>query len=166
MARKAAKWHITALRLWHACIAGAFLVAWLTGDEDTYAMHFFAGYAVVVALAARLLAGVLAPPGSPLGLPRPSLAATKAWLASGRGRNPAFAWLAAAVLIAVAASALSGAAADPLYWLEDLHEGLSEAALWPIFAHIAFVLFIYGGRRLIARFWSASGWGNAARERT
>src|SRR3546814_9516429 len=29
----------TLLRLWHAVFAGGFLVAYLTADEDTYAMH-------------------------------------------------------------------------------------------------------------------------------
>lgn len=28
---------------WHAIISGAFIVAYLSGDEDTYAMHQFAG---------------------------------------------------------------------------------------------------------------------------
>ena len=35
----------------HAAVSGAFLVAYLTGDEDTYGMHLFAGYAVLAALA-------------------------------------------------------------------------------------------------------------------
>ncbi len=150
--RKPSRWQSAALRLWHAWIAGGFLVAWATGDEDTYFMHFFAGYAVLAAVVARLLAGLLAPRGGPLRLPRPSLSAARAWLFDGRGRNPGFAWLGVAVLVMVGLSAASGALADPLHRLEDLHEGLSEAALWPVFAHIAFILFVYGGiRRLVAQ---------------
>lgn len=150
--RWSGRWQLTALRFWHAWIAGAFLIAWLTGDEDTYAMHFFAGYAVVAAVAVRLLIGAVAPAGSMLRLPRPSLVAAKAWLFDGKGRNPGFAWLGTAVLVMVGLSAVTGALADPLHWLEDLHEGLSEAALWPVFAHIVFILFVYGGiRRLVTR---------------
>ena len=36
-------------------------------------------------------------------------------------------------------------------WLEDPHEAMSEASLWVIFGHIAFVTFIYGGKRLLVR---------------
>lgn len=164
-ARKPGRWQFVALRLWHAWIGGGFLVAYLTGDEDTYAMHFFAGYAVVAAVAVRLIAGLLAPAGSPLRLPRPSLAAAKRWLVDRTGRNPGFAWLGIAVLAAVGLSAVSGALADPLPWLEDLHEGLSETALWPVFAHIAFILFVYGGfRRLFARIRATFGAGEATKE--
>lgn len=138
------KRQIALLRLWHAWLAGGFLVAYLTGDENTYAMHFFAGYAVVAALAVRLAAGLLAPQGSLWRLPRPSLS-------PGKGRNPLFAWLAAAVLAGVGLSAVSGALADPIHALEDLHEGLSEFSLWPILLHTGFILYIHGGRRLLGR---------------
>lgn len=141
--RKPGRLQFTLLRLWHAWIAGGFLVAYLTGNEDTYAMHFFAGYAVVAAVAVRLVAGLAAPAGSPWRLPRPRL--------TGNRRNPLFAWLGAAVLVGVGLSAVSGALADPWVWLEDLHEGLSEAALWPVFGHIAFILYVFSGRRLLNR---------------
>ena len=39
------------LKLWHAWLAGGYLVAYVTADEDTYAMHLFAGYAVLAAIA-------------------------------------------------------------------------------------------------------------------
>lgn len=57
-----AKLSLPLLRLWHAALAGGFLVAYLTADEDTYALHLFAGYVVLAAIAVRLLVGVFAPP--------------------------------------------------------------------------------------------------------
>ena len=137
--------HHALLKLWHAWVAGAFLVAYVTADEDTYAMHLFAGYAVLAAIVARLLAGFLAPSTSPLRLPRPSLAG----FGGGKGRHPLFAWLAVALLISVGLAAATGAVADGSPWLEKPHEAISEASLWVIFGHLAFVAFIYGGKRLL-----------------
>lgn len=145
------KIQMKALRLWHAWLAGGFVVAFLTGDEDTYAMHLFSGYAVLAAVAVRLIAGLMAPAGSPWRLPRPSLSALRRWWRDGLGRNPLFAWLGAAVLAAAGLAAVTGALADPWQGWEHLHEGLSEAALWPVFAHIAFVLYVFAGRRLLQR---------------
>ncbi|TAN61508.1 MAG: hypothetical protein EPN20_12330, partial [Magnetospirillum sp.] len=141
------KRHHTLLKLWHAWVAGAFLVAYVTADEDTYAMHLFAGYAVLAAIAARLLAGIFAPASSPLGLPRPSLAS----FSVRKGRHPLFAWLAAALLAAVGLAAATGALADGAPWLEDPHEAIAQASLWVIGGHMAFVAFIYGGKRLLGR---------------
>lgn len=138
----------TLLRLWHAVFAGGFLVAYLTADEDTYAMHQFAGYVVLAALVLRLAVGLLTPVGHPLRLPRPSLGNLRTWLARRRGRNPLFAWFAVALLAVVGAVAMSGAIADYLPPVEHLHEAVAEASLWLIFAHIAFVTVIYSGRRL------------------
>ena len=138
----------TLLRLWHAVFAGGFLVAYLTADDDTYAMHQFAGYVVLAALVLRLLAGLLAPVGHPLRLPRPLLADLRTWLARRRGRSPLFAWFAVALLAVVGTVAASGAVADYLPPVEHLHEAVAEASLWLIFAHIAFVTVIYSGRRL------------------
>jgi len=138
------------LRIWHAVLAGGFLVAYLTADEDTYAMHLFAGYVVLAAIAIRLAAGLFAPPGNPFRLPRPTLRDVLAWLPRRRGRNPFFAWFAAVLLGIVGLAAASGAVADFLPRVEDLHEGVAEAALWVIFGHVAFVVAIYNGRRLTA----------------
>lgn len=146
------KTHHLLLKLWHAWVAGGFLVAWVTADEDTYAMHLFAGYAVLAAVAARLLAAVLAPAGSPLRLSVPGLGASLAWLSRPKGRNPLFGWFAVALLAVVGAAAVTGAVADGAAWMEHPHEEISEASLAVIFAHIAFVAFIYGGKRLLKRF--------------
>lgn len=142
-----------AMRAWHAVIAGGFLVAWLTGDSDEfYIMHQVAGYTVLGAVVLRLVVGMVATK-VPWRLPRPSLASAKAWLATRRGRNPLFAWLAVALLAIVGAAAATGMAAHWLTWVEDLHEGLSEASLWVVFAHIAFILVMFGGRKTLATLW-------------
>lgn len=134
------------LRWWHAWLAGAFVVAWITADEDTYAMHVFAGYAVLAALALRLAAGVLAAKGSPWRLPRPKLA----WR-QGRGRHPLLAWFAAALLITIAAAGLSGWIADAHPWMEHPHEALANLSLWVIGGHVVFVLALFGGKSLRSR---------------
>lgn len=145
------KFHHTLLKVWHAWLAGGFLVAYLTADEDTFAMHQFAGYAVLAAIAVRLLAGIFVSPSSPLRLRRPDIKATVTWFSVRRGRHPLFAWLAAALLIAVGLAAMSGAIADFASWFEDAHEVIVNTALWVIFGHLAFVLFISGGKRYLRR---------------
>ena len=135
------KTHHTLLKLWHAWVAGGFLVAYVTADEDTYSMHLFAGYAVLAAIAVRLLVGIFAPDSSPLRLSNP--------LSAVRRRNPLFAWFAAALLVSVGFAAATGALADGWVWLEKPHEAVAEASLWVIFAHMGFVTFIYGGKRFL-----------------
>lgn len=139
------------LKGWHAWLAGSFLVAYVTADENTYAMHQFAGYAVLVAIVARLAGGLLAPAGSPLRLPRPDPKATLAWLSSRHGRHPLFAWFAAALLLVIGLAALSGAVADSAAWMEHPHEAISEASLWVIFGHLAFVTWMYAGKKWVGR---------------
>ncbi len=136
------------LLLFHATLSGAFLVAYLTGDEDTYRMHVFSGYAALAALAARAFAGLTAAEGSPLRFPRPSAGDVRRWvarLAAGdpqarTARSPLIPWMAAALLIGVGATALSGAVADVVTQVEDLHEALGEAAPWIVLGHVALVL--------------------------
>lgn len=140
---------MTALKTWHAALAGAFIVAYVTAGEDFYAMHQFAGYGVLATIALRLLLGVLADGRGPLRLPRP-LQAVRAWRERRAGRNPLFAMLAAALLATVGAVALSGATADFLPRLEDPHEAIAEASLWLIAGHVAFVFYMYGGRTRLA----------------
>lgn len=136
------------LLFWHAWIGGSYLVAYLTADEDTYGMHLFAGYAVLAAVVVRILLGLIAPKSKLLKLPHPTLGGLRNWFGSGKGRHPLFAWFAATLLIVVGASAATGALSDSLMtWLEDPHEAISEASLWIIFGHIAFVTYIYGGKR-------------------
>lgn len=135
----------TLLKLWHAWLAGGFAVAWATADEDTYAMHLFAGYGVLAAIAVRLLAAALAGKASPWRLPRPRLK----WPA--KGRHPLLAWFAALLLASIGLAAVMGVVADAFPWAEDPHEAASQAALWVIGAHAVFVFVLFGGKRLLAR---------------
>lgn len=133
------------LLLFHATLSGAFFVAWLTGDEDTYGMHLFAGYAMLIALCVRLATGLLAPAGSALRLPQPSLTAVRAWLRrvlgtagpGGAGRSPLYAWMAVAMLGFAAAVAASGWLGDRLSSLEELHAALAGLTPAVIAAHVA-----------------------------
>lgn len=138
------------LLFWHAWLGGSYLVAYLTADEDTYGMHLFAGYAVLAAIVVRILVGLAASDSRLLKLPRPHLGAWRDWFGGGKGRHPFFAWFAAALLVVVGAAAATGALSDSLMtWLEDPHEVVSEVSLWIVFGHIAFVTFMYGGRKFI-----------------
>lgn len=139
------------LKAWHAWLAGSYTVAYLTADENTYAMHRFAGYAVLVAIVARLAVGLLASAGSPLRLPRPDLQAAQAWLSTRKGRHPLFAWLAALLLAVIGLTAITGVLADNAAWIEHPHEAVAEASLWVILAHIAFVAWMHAGKRWLGR---------------
>jgi len=151
-ARKPTRLKMIFLLGFHAVLSGAFLVAYLTGDEDTYGMHLFAGYTVLAALALRLLAGVVAPSGSPLRLPRPSWSATRAYFArlarfdadALRQRSPLYAVMGVAVLAGVGLAAASGVLADAFTLFEDPHEALSEFALAIVIGHVVLVFLLHG----------------------
>lgn len=145
---------------WHAILSGAFVVAYLSGDEDTYAMHQFAGYAVLAALAVRLIAAMLAPEGSPLRLRRPALAPVRNWISAifGNGdqpipRRPLLALAAVVLLIFVGVMVGSGGMADFVPRVEDLHGALGELAPWIVLAHVAMIAAIHrsGKRRAAGR---------------
>ncbi|CCG40062.1 DUF1924 domain-containing protein [Magnetospirillum molischianum] len=129
------RWELPALRLWHAALAGGFLVAWLTADEDTYRMHVFAGYWVLIAVALRLGLAAIGTPRGPLALVRP-------------GRSRLMIWMGGILMTMVGAAALSGVVADAVTSVEDLHEGLSEGGLWLIPAHAVLVAWVFQGKRL------------------
>ena len=142
------------LLLFHAVLSGSFLIAYLTGDEDTYGMHLVAGYTVLAALGARLVVAFLAPVGSPLRLPRPSSVAARIWL--GRlvadrrppaARSPLYAWFAMAMLLFVSIVAASGWLADSLSGVEDFHEAAAELTPLIIVLHIVTVVLLSWLRR-------------------
>lgn len=136
--RRPSRHEFTAVRLWHALVLGGFVVAYLTGGEDTYAMHLFAGWLVVGVVVLRLLLGLAAPANSPLRLSRPN-------------RPRLFAWSVIAALVATAAAGISGVVADALPAAEDLHEFLGETSLWVALAHVAAALVVFKGRKWLAR---------------
>ncbi|MCM8739345.1 hypothetical protein M5E06_35305 [Azospirillum sp. A1-3] len=67
--RKPTAAEMTALLTFHATLSGAFVVAYLKGDEDTYGMHVFVGYAALIAIALRVVIGLLAPPAARCAFP-------------------------------------------------------------------------------------------------
>jgi mono/diheme cytochrome c family protein len=145
--RSATPWRLTFLLGFHALLAGAFVVAWMSGDEDTYRIHLLAGYAAIIALTARVVAGLLSPKGV-LAWPKPSRAAAVAWIkavASGdrgaRGRrSPLLNWAAVILLATVGAAAFSGLAADFFPIMEDPHEFFADLALVAVIAHVVLML--------------------------
>jgi cytochrome b len=157
-ARKPTRVEMGFLLLFHAILSGAFLVAYLTGDEDTYGMHLFAGYTVLVALGVRLAAALLASAGSPLALPRPATSPTLAWLRRSvagdrqtmRARSPLYPWMAAIMLAFAALVAASGWIADRAPSVEKLHEAAAELTPAVIVAHIAIATALHWLRRLAA----------------
>ncbi|MFA5119775.1 hypothetical protein [Zavarzinia sp.] len=147
---------VTLLLGFHAVMSGAFLTAYLSGGEDSYGIHVFAGYTVIAALAARLLMAAFAPRGSMLRLPRPSLQAAARWLgrvlrlerrAMGE-RSPLLPWIAVLILAGTAAAALSGAVADYVVQLEHLHEALGDIALFLAIGHGVAMFLLAGLKRL------------------
>lgn len=150
---KARRHGLPLMRAWHAVIAGGFLVAYLTGDsESLYRLHQVAGYAVLAAVAVRLLNG-LGADRAPWRLPRVSVSSARQWLVTRRGRNPLFAWIAVALLAVVGGAAATGALADFVHAAEDVHEALAETSLWVVLGHVAFILLMFGGKRWIAALW-------------
>jgi len=154
--RKPKAIEFTLLFGWHAILSGAFVVAYLSGDEDTYAMHQFAGYTVLAAVAVRLIAAMLAPEGSPLQLRRPALGPVRNWISGMLGdgheplpRRPLLALAAVVLLLFVGVTAGIGAIADFMPRVDDLHGALGELAPWIVLAHVAMVAAIHrrGKRR-------------------
>ena len=143
----------------HALVSGGFLVAYLSGDEDSYAMHQFAGYTVLAAIAVRLLLGTLVARGHPLALPWARPAEVGDWLrrlaradrGALLGRSPLHALLAGLLLAGVAAAALTGAVSDYTVVTEDLHEWLGEATPWLVGFHVVLVLGLQALRRTARR---------------
>jgi hypothetical protein len=50
-------------------------------------------------------------------------------------------------LILVGLGAATGVIADSATWMEHPHEAVAEVSIWLIGAHVAFVLYMYGGRK-------------------
>ncbi|MEI6985268.1 MAG: DUF1924 domain-containing protein [Rhodospirillaceae bacterium] len=119
----------------HALLSGAFLVAYATGDEDTYAMHLASGYLLLVVLTLRVGSGIAAGRGSVLQLPRPGRFGDimkRPW--------SAMSWLTILLLFAIGVAGITGIFADqlPRSLVGRLHEGLGEFAMIAALAHMLF----------------------------
>lgn len=142
--RKPTAVEMAVLLVFHAALSGAFIVAQLTGDEDTYILHQVAGYTALAAIALRVLAGLLVPLGSPLRLPRPTLSLITL---TNQRRNPLYAWMAAILLATIGAAAVTGAISNAVTAVEDLHEAIGELSLPIVVGHVALVLLLQAMKR-------------------
>lgn len=139
------------LLLFHATLSGSVIVAYLSGDEDTYTVHLVAGYTVLAALGLRLGAALFAPAGSALRWPAPSRSAVRDWLrrlvagdgAALRGRSPLLPWIAVSMLAVAGFAGVSGWLADGMTVFEGLHEAIGEAVPAVVAVHIATVVGLH-----------------------
>lgn len=139
-------------RIGHWLIALSFLIAYATGDSETWRLvHVFAGGALVGLIVFRLIWGIVGTRHARLAtFIRSPMAAGHylATLARGRadhytGHNPAGAW---AILGLLALGLLAGLTGWPVYqdiggeWLEEWHEGVVNLMLAVIGLHLLGVL--------------------------
>lgn len=136
-------WQIAVLKFWHSVLAGGFLVAYVTADDSFYGLHLFAGSVVLLTVLLRVFVGLMFTPGAPLALPQAGTVPP--------GRNPLNALMAVVVIGSVGVSGLSGWMADGIHAANDLHEGLSQLAAGLALAHVALVVMLSQGRRIISR---------------
>ncbi len=154
------------VRLFHWSLAGTFLLAYLTGENDLEQIHSYLGYTIAGLLLFRLIWGFIGSrharfadfvpsPGAVLGYFKQAFGHSgKRYL----GHNPAGGAMVVALLLTLMLTALSGMAlygatdfAGPMAgWfrgalaadvLEELHEGLGQLCLILVGLHLAGVLF-------------------------
>ncbi len=140
------------VRIGHWLLVGAFALAWLTSESETWRLvHAYAGGVVVGVILFRLLWGVTgtrhARFGSFVHGPAAAFAYLKGLL-SGRaphvsGHNPAGGW---AIVALLALGAMTGASGWLMYQdiggdlLEEVHEVLATAMLALVLLHVAGVI--------------------------
>ena len=141
------------LMVWHGLFAGAYTIAFLTGDLATD-LHRFAGYLTAALLALRLAIAIPVAPTSVWALPWPSAILWREFL--GRlldnpikalaGRWPGLPLSGLAVLVGGVLAVLTGLAADSWH-ADDLHEGLANLSLVAVSGHIALIALGHALRR-------------------
>ena len=155
------------VRVFHWALVAAFLIAYLTEDEDWLTLHVWAGYTIIGLLVFRLIWGFIGPrharfsdfvtsPGAALGFIKDSARfKAKRYL----GHNPAGGWMIILLVVLLSLIALSGVMlygadqhAGPLagmmagtsgMWedvLEEAHEVLVNMTMALIVIHVAGVV--------------------------
>jgi len=140
------------VRLGHWLMVAGFIVAWLTGDSESFRLvHVIAGATVLGVATFRLPWGFI---GSryarfvdfvrgPTAVTTYLASLLRLQPAHHAGHNPAGGW---AILLLLGLSILTGLAGWAIYndiggdVLEELHEGLATAMLTVVFVHVAGVL--------------------------
>ena len=140
------------VRLGHWLMVGGFILAWLTGDSETFRLvHVIAGATVVAVATFRLPWGFIGSRYARFVDFVRGPTAVKSYLGSllrldpepHVGHNPAGGW---AIMLLLALGILTGAVGWAIYndigghWLEELHEGLAAAMLTVVVIHVAGVV--------------------------
>ena len=140
------------VRLGHWLMVGGFVLAWLTGDSETFRLvHVIAGATVVAVATFRLPWGFIGSRYARFVDFVRGPTAVKSYLGSllrldpepHVGHNPAGGW---AIMLLLALGILTGAVGWAIYndigghLLEELHEGLAAAMLTVVVIHVAGVV--------------------------
>jgi cytochrome b len=140
------------VRIGHWLLAGAFVLAWLTGDSETWRLvHVWAGGAVVGVVLFRLLWGLMGTRYARFASFVRGPGAVKAYLlglftqprVEQPGHNPAGGW---AIVALLALGLLTGVSGWLTYqeiggeWFEELHETLASTMLAVVLLHLVGVL--------------------------
>lgn len=140
------------VRIGHWLLAGAFVLAWLTGDSETWRLvHVWAGGAVVGVVLFRLLWGLMGTRYARFASFVRGPGAVKAYLlglfrhtrVEQPGHNPAGGW---AIVALLALGLLSGVSGWLIYQdiggerFEELHETLASTMLAVVLLHLVGVL--------------------------
>lgn len=140
------------VRLGHWLMVGGFVLAWLTGESETFRLvHVIAGATVVAVATFRLPWGFIGSRYARFVDFVRGPTAVKSYLGSllrldpepHVGHNPAGGW---AILLLLALGILTGAVGWAIYndigghLLEELHEGLAAAMLTVVVIHVAGVV--------------------------
>lgn len=150
------------MRMFHWLFALSFVGAYLTAESERWrVLHVSLGYAFAALLGLRVVYGLLGPRPARLGVVLRKLQAARGWAQAcltpavmsathwRQAQHLAMAWAVAALLAMVLPLVLTGHASyndwgDAWGWvgeaIEELHEGLGEAYLVVVLAHLGLLL--------------------------
>ena len=157
------------MRMFHWLFALSFVGAYLSAESERWrVLHVSLGYAFAALLGLRVVYGLLGPRPARLGVLLRKLQVARGWAQAcltpavmsaahwRQAQNLAMAWAVAALLVMVLPLVLSGHASyndwgDAWGWvgeaIEELHEGLGEAYLAVVLAHLGLLLSLSVLRR-------------------